>query len=67
MTTMMDDSLHPTNEPEEEWVVVPRKPTVAMLKAAGECWSRMRDVHGGATGPDYWRAMIDAALNPEGT
>lgn len=45
-----------------EWKLVPVAPTVAMPKAAGECFSRMLVTHnGGASGADYWRTMLAAA------
>ena len=47
----------------EGYVLVPIKPTVAMLKAAAEECVRIRHDHEDvAIGGDYWRVMVRAAL-----
>lgn len=60
------DLVPAAHSPADGWRLVPVEPTTAMLQAAGECASRMREVNGGACGADYYRAMIAAAHPADG-
>jgi hypothetical protein len=48
-----------------EWVMVPRTPTVAMLRAAADCRARIKSAHNDeAIGSDYYHAMLAASPAP---
>jgi hypothetical protein len=56
-----DDTRSTANLSHPGWRLVPEKPTVEMLKAAGECFDGLKSLNGGATGADYYRAMLSVA------